>query len=305
MRLLKLFSLAASLVLANHAMAVCSDTLADGRINVGTYGSQFTVFGVNGFNMAPNDPMYTNNTFTGPSVLVGNIGIGPGGTFSATSGTITGNLYMWEGQGAFSMSNVSFTGSQNFGSGTHALLTGAYNDYAALSNAATTDNCGGTYNVNGTPGTLTNVNITNTNQSVILTPTATNLASNNRIVLNLSNFVMSQGTFTLAGTAATTYIINVTNQFSLNNSKILLANLDASQIYNGANPDPGYNGVVPSHVLFNITSKGQHIALNQGTEMSGILLALKDQISQSGGKVYGKSIGGQVNITSGGQAISR
>jgi hypothetical protein len=128
---------------------------------------------------------------------------------------------------------------------------------------------------------------------------------NQAVVLSLQNFVMSSGTFTLQGTATTTFIINVKNQFSLNNAKILLANMTGTQIYNGANPDPGYTGVTPSNVLFNIRSKGIQISLNQGTEMSGILLALGDKISLSGGKVYGKAIGGQVNITSGGQVISR
>jgi len=108
---------------------------------------------------------------------------------------------------------------------------------------------------------------------------------------------MSAGTFTLEGTATTTYIINVKNQFSLNNAKILLANSS------GMVGSP--SGVQASNVLFNIRSSGIQISLNQGTQMSGVLLALGNKVSLSGGTVYGRVIGGQVNITSGGQVISQ
>jgi hypothetical protein len=108
---------------------------------------------------------------------------------------------------------------------------------------------------------------------------------------------MSAGTFTLEGTATTTYIIHIKNQFSLNNAKILLANMSGMV---GSS-----SGVQASNVLFNIRSSGVQISLNQGTQMSGILLALGDKVDLSGGKVNGRVIGGQVNISSGGQVISQ
>jgi hypothetical protein len=173
------------------------------------------------------------------------------------------------------------------------ILNAAFSDFNSLSNTAASDpGCGDVYTVNGSPTVLTNVNITNVSQSMTIRETL-----GQKVVINLQNFVMSAGTFTLEGTATTTYIINVKNQFSLNNAKIVLA--DLSGIVNSP------TGVQASNVLFNIRSSGIQISLNQGTQMSGILLALGDKVSLSGGKVYGRVIGNQVNITSGGQVISQ
>jgi hypothetical protein len=283
---LKLLAILALLFIATSARAVCSNAYdVAGHINVGLTGQNFTVFGASGFSTT-----YTNNTFTGPSFVQGNVGIGPNGTFSMSDGTIDGSIYMTGGSGSFNRSGpATVTGSVFF----NQNLSPAFTDYQNLSNNAA--DC-----TTSTPGTPSNVNITNVSQSIAIMGTA-----GQKVVLNLNNFVMSAGTFTLEGTATTSFIINVKNQFSLNNAKILLANTTGTQIYNGANPDPNYMGVLPSNVLFNIRSTGMQISLNQGTQMSGILLALGDHISLSGGKVYGRVIGGQVNITSGGQAISR
>jgi hypothetical protein len=287
---------------APSARAVCSGAYdAFGHINVGPTGQKFTVFGVAGFNMAP-DPVYTNNTFTGPSMIVGNVGVGPNGTFSASDGMIDGSIYMYDGPGSFHKSGPTIvTGSVNYNA--TAITSAAFTDYQNLSNNAADCASTSNYTINGSSNgvPLNNVNITSNSNTIVRD---SNPFGGSKIVLNLTNFKMSSGTFTLEGTATTTYIINVQNQFSLNNAKILLADMNGN-VYNGANPDPMYAGITPSNVLFNIRSKGIQISLNQGTEMSGILLALKDQISQSGGKVYGKTIGGQVNITSGGKAISR
>ena len=293
---LRLFALAAVLFAADFAQAVCGsaypDTLPGGRINVGLSGSNFTVFGAAGFSST-----YTNDTFTGPSFVQGNIGVGPGGNFSWSDGTIDGDVYM-DGPGGFTMSGPAhFTAGHGVKYNQHAVLSPAYTDYQNLSDAACGEVDTGGYTVNNSVITLTNVNITNTSQSMVIAPTATNLATTNRIVLNLNSFTMSAGTFTLEGTATTTYIINIKNLFSLNNAKILLA--DLSGVVGSA------TGVQASNVLFNVRSKGIQISLNQGTEMSGILLALGNKVSLSGGKVFGRVIGGQVNITSGGQVVSR
>lgn len=293
-----LFSFAAFVVLATYSNAApCGAPVVNpdadpltGRINVGPNGKNFTVFGTSGFSST-----YTNNTFTGPSLVQGNIGIGPNGTFSWSDGTIDGDVYM-DGSGGFTMSGPAhFTTGHTVKYNQHPILNSAYTDYQNLSNSAASDPCTNNYTVNGTPTILTSVNITNVSQSMSLKPTSG--PPNQKIVLNLSNFVMSAGTFTLQGTTMTTYIINVAKNFSLNNAKILLANMSGVV---GAS-----DGVQASNVLFNIRSTGIQISLNQGTEMSGILLALNDKVDLSGGKVYGKAIGGQVNITSGGQVISR
>ncbi len=108
------------------------------------------------------------------------------------------------------------------------------------------------------------------------------------IVLNLTDFVRTNGTFTLQGTAATTYIVNVSRNFSLNNSSVILS-----------------GGLLASHVLFNVVGSGGQVSLNQGTQMSGTLLAMARKVDLSGGKVFGRVLADQVVITSGGQVISQ
>jgi hypothetical protein len=286
---LKLLVLAALLTVASYAQAApCGAPVpgsdADpvtGRIIVGL-ASNFTVLTVGNFS---NLSTYTDNTFTGPSFVQGNIGVGGTGNFSWSDGTIDGDVYM-NNSGKFTMSGpAKFTGGHGVKFHQDFVLNPALNDAQKLSNAAWADPCTNDYSVNGGPlgaTILTNVNITNASQSMTITG-----APGQKVVLSLQNFVMSAGTFTLAGTATSTFIINIKNQFSLNNAQILLS------------------GVPPANVLFNIRSSGIQISLNQGTQMSGILLALADKVSLSGGKVNGRVIGGQVNITSGGQVISR
>jgi hypothetical protein len=283
MNFLRLFVLAGLLVVANDAKAVCGsaypDTLPGGRINVGTFGSIFTV-------LAAGDVNYTNDTFTGPSFVQGNIGVGGKANFSMSDGEIDGDLYM-NSFGRFSMSGPAhFSAGHGVKNNQDTVLNQALTDAQNLSDAA----CGETPSAQY--ASITNVNITNSSQSMTIMG-----GPNQKIVLSLQNFVMSAGTFTLQGTTTTTFIINIKNQFSLNNAKILLA--DPS----GTVGSPG--GVQASNVLFNILSSGQQISLNQGTQMSGILLALHDKVSLSGGKVFGRVIGDQVNITSGGQVISQ
>ena len=298
----KLFILPALLFFAASAKAApCGAPVPNsdadpvtGRIIVGSFGQNFTVYGAAGFS---DTNVYTNDTFTGPSFVQGNIGVGPNGTFSWSAGEIDGDVYM-DGSGGFTMSGPAhFTAGHMVRYNQDAVLSPAFTDYQNLSNAAAADPCTNNYTVsiNGGPPSatiLTNVNITNTSQSpTVMGPPG------QKVVINLQNFVMSQGTFTLEGTTTTTFIINVSNKFSLNNSKIVLADLS------GIVGSP--TGVQVSNVLFNIRSSGIQISLNQGTEMSGMLLALGDKVSLSGGKVFGRVVGGQVNITSGGQVISR
>ncbi len=273
---LKLFVLPALLILAGYAKAgpcgsvpTSYDTLPGGRINVGGFGQRFTV-------LAAGDVNYLDDTFTGPSFVQGNIGVGGRANFSMSDGEIDGDVYM-NSFGKFKMSGPAhFTAGHGVINNQDSLLNSALNDYQNLSDAACGEASSPQY------ASITSVNITNVSQSMSIMG-----GPNQKIVLNLQNFVMSAGTFTLQGTTTTTFIINIAKQFSLNNAKILLS------------------GVPASNVLFNIRSSGQQISLNQGTEMSGILLARNDKISLSGGKVYGRVIGDQINITSGGQVISR
>jgi len=255
-------------VIPGLSAAVYLDTLPDGSINTGAF-SNFTV-------LTSGDLSDTNNTFTGPSRVDGNIGIGRNGNFSMSDGTINGDIYM-NSAGKFTKSGPAQHNGTVFYS-QDAVLNAALNDARSLSMAAASDPGGGTYTT--TQGTF-NGSTVNSGQSITLSGTG-------KVVLNLQDFVMTGGTFTLNGTAMTTFIINVNRNFSLNNSSVVLS-----------------GGLMASHVLFNVKGTGNQVSLNQGTSLSGILLATSRKISLSGGKVYGKVIAEQIAITSGGQVISQ
>jgi choice-of-anchor A domain-containing protein len=241
-----------------------TDTLPGGAINVGS-ADYFTV-------LAKGDAGFTDNTITGPSFVIGNYGLG-GGKLSITgSSTINGKLVRHSGT-QLNASGGAITG----GSSTNdAQLDQAFADAQMLSDTAAMETASPQY------ASLTNVNITNSNQSMTITG-----GPNEKIVLSLQNFTMSQGTFTLQGTATTSFIINVAKNFSLSgNSQILLS------------------GVPPQNVLFNILGKGGQVAFSGKSGMSGILLALNRKVDLSSGHVTGKVIANQVVITSGGSVVS-
>lgn len=240
----------------------------DGSINVGSV-SLFTV-------LTSGDLDDTNNTLTGPSHIIGNVGVGGNGDFSMSNGVIDGDVYM-NSHGKFKKSGPAQHNGNLFLNQDPTLNT-ALNDARMLSDMAAMETSTGSYVV--TMGTFNGTTV-NGNQNVTLNGTG-------KIVLNLQDFVMSGGTFTLSGTAMTTYIINVSKKFSLNNSQIVLS-----------------GGLMASHVLFNVRGTGEQVSLNQGTSMQGILLAVKRKVALSGGKVYGKVIAEQLALTGGGQVISQ
>jgi choice-of-anchor A domain-containing protein len=265
---------ATALICATNAWAgftadpTYQDTLPDGSINVGR-ASRFTVLTYGDLNQY-------DNTVTGPSLIQGNVGIGGNGNFSMSDGTLNGDLYYHTG------AKITFSGpAQHNGTkfaNADAIINPALMDAYSLSVKAANDVSTTTYTV--TQGTF-NGTTENGNKDVTL------FGGPGKIVLNLQDFVMTGGTFTLSGTAMTTYIINVGRNFSLNNSSIVLS-----------------GGVMPSHVLFNIKGTGSQVSLNQGTSMKGILLAAQRKVDLSGGKVFGRVFANQANITSGGQVVS-
>lgn len=86
------------------------------------------------------------------------------------------------------------------------------------------------------------------------------------VVLKLGNFALSgNSSFTLQGTASTTFIINVTKGFSLaDNAQILLS-----------------GGVQWSNVLFNICAKGSAVSISGNATFAGILMANRRTIAVS------------------------
>jgi hypothetical protein len=86
------------------------------------------------------------------------------------------------------------------------------------------------------------------------------------VVLSLKNFILrDKSSFTLQGTATTTFVINVNKKFSLSgNSHIDLAGLQWDQ------------------VLFNVVGTGQRVSLGGSSVFNGILMANDRTIKMKG-----------------------
>src|SRR6266576_892653 len=214
---------------ASVSAVVLTDTNPDGSINTGDF-HKFTA-------LTSGDLNDTNNTLTGASLIQGNVGIGGKGNFSMSAGTVNGDIYI-NNFGKFTKSGpAQHTGSvftnQDF------VLNNALDGARYLSNQAAIDTNTGSYTV--TQGSFNGMT-ENGNKDVTLT-------GSGHIVLTLQDFVMTGGTFTLSGTAMTSYIINVNRNFSLSgNAKIELG-----------------GQLTASHVLFNIIGTGNAVTMQQGT----------------------------------------
>jgi len=278
------FVIALACALGTSYLRASDTTNPDGSIKVTNTGGDFSRFTV----LTSGDLNDNNNTMSGPSSIGSlsnraNVGIGGHGNFSMSGGEFDGDLYM-NSFGKFTKSgpavrNGGFFQDSVHGGPTDTILGNALSGAQYLSGQAEIDTNTGSYAV--TQGTF-NGNTVNTGQSITLTGTG-------HIVLNLQDFVMTNGTFTLVGTTMnTSYIINVARNFSLSgNAKIALS------------------GIPSSHVLFNIVGKGNQVSLNQGTSMQGILLAYKRKVSVAGGKVSGRVIAEQLALSGGGQIVSQ
>src|SRR5882757_4059231 len=108
------------------------------------------------------------------------------------------------------------------------------------------------------------------------------------VVLNLKNFILrDNSSFTLQGTATTTFIINVGKKFSLSgNSHIDLAGLQWDQ------------------VLFNIVGTGRKVSLGGDSIFNGILMANDRTVKLKGSAmVSGEIIANRLNLRGSGQMV--
>jgi cytoskeletal protein CcmA (bactofilin family) len=106
------------------------------------------------------------------------------------------------------------------------------------------------------------------------------------VVLNLGSFVLGgNSTFSLQGTATTTFIINVSKQFALSgNAAIVLS-----------------GGVQWDNVLFNVTGRGSNVSLSRNSSLTGILMATGRTVQLSGqASVAGEVIADRVVVTGSG-----
>jgi hypothetical protein len=112
--------------------------------------------------------------------------------------------------------------------------------------------------------------------------------ANEKVVLRLTDFVLTNNsTFTLSGTATTSFIVNITGNFSITgNSHISLVNVPVA------------------NVLFNVRGTGTAVSMGNST-MQGNLLALNRTVNiGQNGQVTGKVIANQVNISGNSSVVS-
>jgi hypothetical protein len=206
----------------------------------------------------------------GFSLVFGNINVtgdfgqaGNGKLLMAGSALINGDLYDRSNGAVLAIGHPVVTGSTFYNQ--DSVLDYCVNEALAASNRAfslaanrpnTSANLGGSDNITitGAPGET--------------------------VVLNLKNFILRGGSsFTLQGTATTTFIINVSKKFSLKgHSHIDLAGLQWNQ------------------VLFNVVGQGHKVFLGGNSVFGGILMANNRTIEVRGeatmsGTVVGNRLG--------------
>ena len=267
----------------------------DNSINVGR-DALFTVLTASTLNN-------TNNTETGPSIITGNVGIGGQGNFSASDGQLNGDLYM-NNFGTVTASGPATISGVLHGKRSEQHWGAKYEDGIdqtntlgnALADAESLASAAGalanTSNYNVTLGSFAqgqNVNISNPSGNITISGIGSNNPFNQPIVLSINTFNLSNGTFTLNGNAHTTFVLNITGAFTINNSNIFLT-----------------GGLLASHVLFNLEGTANtQFNMQQGTQGTGVFLAPNRNVDLSGGKIFGRLITNQLTVTSGGQVISQ
>ena len=107
-------------------------------------------------------------------------------------------------------------------------------------------------------------------------------AANQTVVLQLTDFVLSDtAALTLQGTATTTYVINVTNKFSLSGSSVVQLS----------------GGLTYDNVLFNVVGAGTAATMSGSSVINGILIATDRTAKLSGSAtVYGEVIADKVSL---------
>ena len=221
------------------------------------------------------DGVDPNVSMSGNSEVRGAIGAaGTGNVTLSGQAKLKGRLYYHTG-GKLTLSGSAGTADGRFqDAATDSLLNQAAIDAQNASDEA--------FGLAVTPqyASLTNVNISSGHNITI--------TGSGCVVLKLTDFVMTSGTFTLQGTAGTSFIINVSNQFSLSgSSKIVLG-----------------TGILTQDVLFNVRGTGT-VSLSGSAKLDGVLLATNRSVSILGSAtVRGEVIANSVNISGSGSVIT-
>jgi hypothetical protein len=201
----------------------------------------------------------------GHSVIDGDLGLAGNGKFlMAGHAAINGDVYDTS-NGAVLMFE-------------HAFITGSifYNQDALLDNGVSEALAASAHAFSLTPNRPnTSVKLLG-NQAITITG-----APGETVVLSLKNFILrDNSSFTLQGTATTTFVINVNKKFSLSgNSHIDLAGLQWNQ------------------VLFNVVGTGQRVSLGGSSVFNGILMANDRTIKMKGdATVFGELIANRLKL---------
>jgi choice-of-anchor A domain-containing protein len=201
----------------------------------------------------------------GSSLIFGHVGVaGLDGIKIRDYSTLEGDLVL-RSKSAFSLSgNAHIIGNVAFDAAAADRLKLAMADAKSASQAAF-----GLQKTVGFPKTI------NTNQSLTLTGSGV-------VVLKLEDFRLAgNAALTLEGDANTTFIINVSDKFSLGgNSRVELS-----------------GGVTWENVLFNLRGEGE-ASLSKNAQVEGIILSKKRTIEMSGNsQVRGEIIAGAIKMS--------
>jgi hypothetical protein len=250
----RIFSIVASIILLGNARA--NGDVAQQIPDIGGLESwaMFSLGAGNRFSLG-----------VGNAQIDGDIGLAGNGKF-LLGGHITVNRAIY----ALSNGTVLVTGG--------AVVNGSvfYDQDALLDNCVNVALAASTRATNLTPNRSDKSIKLDRNESMTVTG-----APGETVVLSLKNFCLRRdSSLTLQGTAATTFIINVTRKFSLKgNSRIDLAGLQWNQ------------------VLFNVVGNGSKVLIGGNSVLSGILMANNRTVELRGDSTFsGEIIGNRLKL---------
>jgi hypothetical protein len=206
------------------------------------------------------------------ALIDGDLGLAGNGKFLMSNGAIVnGDVYYRSNGAVLTLNHAVITGS--IFNNQDALLDNGVNEALAASNYAASlmpNRSNTSINLNGHD----NVTITG--------------APGETVVLDLKNFKLrGDSSFTLQGTATTTFVINVNKKFSLKgDSHIDLAGLQWNQ------------------VLFNVVGSGDKVSLGGSSILNGILMANDRTVRLKGdATVSGEIIANRINFRGSSQVL--
>jgi len=261
----------------------------DGSINVGR-DSLFTVLTAGNFSDL-------NNQVADSGVITGNEGIGGKANYSMSSGSLNGDLYM-NSFGTLSISGSGKITGKKRGAKTvqgedgqdqTAGLANALADAQSLASAAAALTKTSNYAV--THGSFTqgqSISISSSANDITINGT-TNNPFNQPIVLSINAFSLTSGSLTLNGNSHTTFVLNITGNFTMNDNSSILAT----------------GGLLASHILFNLeaSSPTTSFTVGMGATATGVFIAPNRNLDL-GGNIYGRLVTNQLTITCGGKVVS-